>query len=319
MSSRLSSWVFLSLSVVFAPEVLAQECENDDGCPEGLSCVVRGAVTCPPCPEGEACGDCEEETFRTCQFVPEACEVSTGCSNGWECITITSESCDQPACEPGGSEACEDREPTCETQEESWCIPPWALPCEEDADCGGGFTCEPRACGCGGGGSGSSGEGGSSGDPAEEPASEDCECTAEETGACQLIPVPCGSDDECEGGFVCSSLHDGTSSCAIDSEGNEICEESEPPESQCMPPGYDEVMGGGGPARGGGEEATNDLGAPRGGETGASDDDQGAGASTPDESSRTLLSCAQASRSHELALALVGLLGARGGLRRRRS
>jgi MYXO-CTERM domain-containing protein len=129
------------------------------------------------------------------------------------------------------------------------CLPRYVLPCEQDNDCGAGFTCQAsEECNCtiGGGDPGSApvvrpapavdgGTAASSGlDAAVAPvpppldggvetpqaadggsASGGCECHPSAIKHCELKAIQCQSDNDCPSNFTCNSYATGTASCAV--------------------------------------------------------------------------------------------------------
>jgi MYXO-CTERM domain-containing protein len=236
-----------ALALMSAPSAaLAQEatCETDTDCDHGYTCEAVGGgcaavdiacvpgSECPPPPPQEC------ETILGC--VPARdCEADSDCATGWKCATEEYSECTdsggaaEPTCAPG--EDCVKPEPDpsdvpdCETRTVSFCAPPWALPCEEAADCGAGFECVERiAMSC----SGSAG--GSAGEPTPDPADGDMgfappaegdpvppeeqmppECTSEPSGEfyCQLIETTCETDADCAAGLTCQEHYGDSVSC----------------------------------------------------------------------------------------------------------
>jgi len=216
-----------ALALASAPTAFAQEstCTTDTDCEHGYECLSISACPDIACVEGQPCEpiDCEESS----SCVPKQdCTADAECSAGWKCATVTYEECDAggsaepaPACKPEDPDCVNqdppqnpepEQPPSCETIEDTYCAPPWVLPCETADDCGPGFECEEIVRGSCPGSAGSSG-GGSEPSPGDMGAAppEDLiappECTEEATGvfACVLIATPCMVDADCGAGLTC--------------------------------------------------------------------------------------------------------------------
>ncbi|MDD9943634.1 MAG: hypothetical protein OXU20_21515 [Myxococcales bacterium] len=237
------------------------ECDSDADCGLGRVCEVVGAgATCAapaPCPEDEPCPEppaCEFFELRLC--VPGPCDEDADCPDDERCVTETWTECveypsERVCTETADGVECEwiDPEPValedaCETLTKSTCRPPWQGPCEQDNDCGPGFTCEQSlSCWCtgsgpiegepdfsaegsdpehyehqGGDGDAEVGESGEV-DPGERTTMPDladdpqCGCEPAEH-YCQLIDAPCETDDDCEVGLTCEDWAISGGSCA---------------------------------------------------------------------------------------------------------
>ncbi len=239
------------------------ECTQDADCADGFTCetVDYGyCEACPAPPPGEeeepgrpACGECFEESVNVCSPPPpEPCTDDSDCGGEEVCVSYTFETCQSAPiapCETGSD--CPDPEPVeCDVESEAYCVPRYFAPCDADADCGGGFTCETiEICECSG--SGSTVEPGTDGEeqPVDEP---DCTCSDSGEGYCELIEKECTTDADCAGGHTCQTLgyeYDdepmGGVVCAPDEEcpTEPIPDEEPTPVSRCAPPGYGSYYG----------------------------------------------------------------------------
>ena len=321
----------------------SQDCETDDDCSEGWVCETVGAVACTDmaCPPDEECPEpppCEEEEWTECVPDLTECVADSDCPEPFVCITVEYTECSgsatSPACPPG--EDCPDppepEEPDCEEGEESFCAPPYIAPCEEDDDCGEGFTCEEvQECACSGGGAvggGSSGSTGTdsggdddSGDGEGDDDGFDCDCEGIDEYYCQPEEIDCEEDPDCPEDWSCMSAPSPGAPCYYNEETDEtFCEEEEDtPESICIPPDWG-YWGAGG-SSGYGEAAADasgvddinwDVGEEQGsgsGVTRSSDDSSEAGDDTD---------CQQVHGVTGMGLLLVMLLGLAAVLRRTR-
>lgn len=227
--TKVASWAGLMM-VAWAPMALAQEseCAADADCDAGFVCEVVGGGACPAidCAPGETCDlpACDSTEVMGC--VPGPCDTDADCGENQVCYKDSWEACSGSS--GGSSEPCPSDgecpvpEPTpppeesCTTEEFSQCIPRWAAPCVEAADCGPGFTCEPvEQCACSGGGSTDvacpPGETCPTPEPAPEP---DCTCEATGENYCKLIETPCATDSECGDGMVCADAGGPDVACA---------------------------------------------------------------------------------------------------------
>ena len=286
-------WLGSLLICTWAASARAEECQKNEDCPKGFSCEVSmGVSSCdaaPPCAPGADCpapAPCDPPTeTHTCE--PASCAVDADCGDGMVCFKETftecSDSAGAPACGPG--EECvmpaPPDEPSCREQAIALCVPRYVLPCEQDLDCGEGFSCEAsQECMC----SGSAGDV-ADGGTAEPNTGEDfagfapvppadagtdrpvpeqdaavggqeptCECRPTEHKHCELKVMSCSSDADCPSDFACKSSADGGVTCSSSEAGDALCA-SEPAtaELRCVPR-YDW------PTRGGsqGEDASDD-------------------------------------------------------------
>lgn len=218
------------------------DCSTDADCPDSYSCDIIEYDACPPCVEGEECPPCETGTSSTCTPPPpQECSADNPCSGDDVCVTYTFESCSGsstvPVCPP--DEDCEPQpepeEPECTSETESYCVPPYLAPCQADADCGGGFTCEDiEICQC-------SSDGAPGPDEPEPTDPPESNCTCEPLGEkyCQLIEVECTTDADCAGDLTCQEIFSDDAPTMACAEG-EPCPEPDPvdPTSYCAPVGY---------------------------------------------------------------------------------
>lgn len=136
--------------------------------------------------------DASECTQPECIATPE-CETDAECSEDMSCIAHLS-------CIPGSDFGCRDgesdqdcvdrtqalRESSCGIVDKHICYPVWALGCEEDSDCPGGFTCT-----------------GVPGNP------------------CEPIDSTCEVDTDCPGGWLCRTYDAGFCDRGPDCVGNQ--------------------------------------------------------------------------------------------------
>jgi hypothetical protein len=287
-------WLGSLLICTWAASAQAEECQKNEDCPKGFSCEVSTAASdcdaAPPCEPGADCPepapcDAPVET-HTCQ--PASCAVDADCGEGMVCFKETFTECSgggAPACGPG--EVCAmpapPDEPSCSEQVIALCIPRYVLPCEQDLDCGEGFSCEAgEQCMC----SGSSGDVADGGTaepdmgedfagfapvppadagtdrplPAQDAAvgGEDptCECRPTERKHCELKVMSCSTDADCPRDFACKPYGgDDVATCSSSDSGDAICasEPAAPTALRCVPR-YDW------PTRGGtkGEDSSSD-------------------------------------------------------------
>ncbi len=226
-----------------APNTFAQQECGDQTCEEGFDCAsFTGLCRDVDC-EGPDCEPCEEQEFFYCEAA--ACESDDECGDYMVCATLEEYDCSNVKdsdCAP--DEPCEEPVEECDVLEVQRCSAPWDLPCDADADCGDGFTCEPHECGCTSAG-GAAASGGGDGDSAgsEDPATSgimladggDCVCDLPDGGWCKMVEQTCEEDSDCPDSWSCQER--GDTGCWADSEGNTNCDSTEP-EMVCAPPGY---------------------------------------------------------------------------------
>jgi len=212
----------LGLTLLVAGNAWAGECLTDVDCGPGLLChEVQVPCADTPCAPGETCTptECVPETYGECQ--PAPCLADADCGDYLVCVTVTYEECSDAACS-SGAECPPPTSEGCTTVEESFCAPPYVVPCAVDADCGADFACmAAEICECSGG---DSPEGGGGSPPS---------CTCSETGErrCAPVLIPCADDAGCPGGWTCESeaqVCDSGAACP-------------PAAAACVPPYWDEV------------------------------------------------------------------------------
>ena len=318
-------------------------CSTDSDCVKGWACEVTGGGACAskPCPPGETCdpqpNDCANFEYKSC--VPGPCRADSDCADGMVCYTHTETDCPPVACAPGQ----ECPVPSCAPRTESACVPRYILPCTSASDCGSGFTCESAGeqCECSGSAGGRD-PGSDGGTPTPPPSPEEsCTCTPSAEQRCRVVPVTCAADSDCSGGWTCvvvASSGDCTSPAlptpTPGSGGGSGAPDSGVPEpncrpsanvKQCLPPYYAIVSGGRGldSSSGSDEDDTPTAGTDNGGSAPgnggvASPAVPSAESGKGDTTSSAGCSVSRGSGGGS-ALALLGVLGMFGVLRRRRA
>ncbi len=264
-----------------SPSLVGPSCATDADCPlqfvcesVTLDCPDVGGGTdcgCPPCEAGGECppcdcggagggggaadpAPCEPTTALACVFHVQSCDSDASCADGFACTPI--ESCSGVACACGGDCAC----PECPAGEECPCdCPP------------------PEECVCD-----------------EEPPT----CTVE-AQYCLPPQITCTGAADCPDGWTCEDFggaSGGSGDCACACEPGGECppcdcddagDVAPPSESYCLPPGWADLVfggglqsggdfGGGGEASAGGWPFEDD----RGGEAGDGGGDDAAGGSS---------------------------------------
>ncbi len=271
-----SSLVALTLAVPLAwgAAAQAQAACGDQTCPKNYECASEPSA-CPEiaCADGKDCAPC---TGTTQYCAPLPCESDSDCADDMVCYKQTQETCPTaPPCD-NGADCAAPVDTACTTETISACVPKYLAPCQADADCGVGFTCEEeQECSCsgsagtgtasGGSASGSAGTGGSDGSaPAPTPAADggaddpppaadspppadsgtptppDCSCQPSGTKACNLKIVACSVDQGCPAGWTCGDNPNGV--CSSSSDGSTSCT-ADPPKI-CLPPYANLSLGG---------------------------------------------------------------------------
>ena len=326
-----------SLMLMTGTAYAAGECDTDTDCESYETCELVGEASCA-CPPGDAGCDCPDtgtQEFKEC--VPEpppSCDTDADCSEDLLCVTRTYEECSGGGpvgtctSSPDGGTICEDVgtadvSESCETITEGYCVPPYLAPCQADADCGDGFTCEEyEVCECTGGGSTGSGGDDDRTDAGEPPEDTGDSCTCEPAGkSCELVETECTSDADCTGDLTCQEYEDGdvvTEPC-VDEGDASSCESADTGSSTttkyCLPPDWERWAGAANDLGGGGsvdEDDRENYG--DAGTTGGDIADAGEqGAPSQDDSGSNTEGGCSSSGQHApvggLALALLGLLG----------
>lgn len=341
-------WLGSLLICTWAASARADECSGNEDCPKGYSCQASsGAAECdaaPACESGAKCPQrsaCESPTeTRTCQ--PASCSTDDDCGTAMVCFREMFTECGgsgaTPTCPAG--EACElpaPDEPVCSERAISLCVPRYVLPCEQDANCGEGFSCVAgEECSCSGSAGfadagtavATTGDGGvdfggfapaidAGAAPAVDggaaPAVDggkapDCECRPTERKHCELNVLSCSTDADCPSDLVCKPYGDSAVSCSSSEAGAAQCD-SEPiaPTQLRCAPRY-EWPGRGGVPGSSGEDPSYEHGSADGGIVGApSDDDTGATSETSTCSVSTPGAGQRGSLAVPLALMMLGL------------
>ena len=190
-----------ALASFFLPSLAsAQEACGDTTCDLGTTCEAR-EQSCPVCPAGQSCTECEPTTLLYCALAE--CDSDADCADYLTCVAQTERECPE-----SGEQGCRDGETDeecaarategCESRQVPRCRARWNQPCQVNADCGGGSF----------------------------------ECT--ETGACVLNDYdPCSEDSDCEAPWQCGRFMIG--SCGVDTgQTEEECDQAF--ERGCVPP-----------------------------------------------------------------------------------
>ena len=225
----------------------AQTCTSDANCGKGLSCQVD-AIAVPPvaiCSAGDAgCQPVDTTATVTMSCQAASCTTDADCGANMVCHgqpqttctgdTPVTEKCDPTTgCDPNAVPVAVP--PVCTTTTVSKCAYKYELPCNTDAECGDGFTCQPTTYGMctgstpssgggtasSGGGSASSGTGGAVGtETAVPPVPPDVDagaapgvtCTTVSTypGYCSAKTIPCTAATDCPANWSCATVNTGT-------------------------------------------------------------------------------------------------------------
>lgn len=247
------------LTIGMASAAAAQDngCQSDADCAEGEVCEQYSAP-CPAidCAPGEDCPDieCEPETFGECVRPPITCETDADCPTYLSCVQDDA---------PGVTCAIEEGqdEPVCDEPEDIEPGPGYCayriIDCETDAECPSDFECIVV---------------GSSGGCSVAPCvdGEECpepECDEEEEfRGCMPRQIECETSDDCPSEWSCQTFESG--SCGggdviveggstdggegdggegdMGGEGGQEEDDCEIESiSACIPPGFEEFIGGG--------------------------------------------------------------------------
>lgn len=199
------------------PPMIDGECSTDADCGEDWSCETTEIGVCSSCAVGEPCDpSCTTETYSYCTPPPPTpCTADSDCSGSDVCVSYIYDVCsgtDTPAMTCASDEPCEApvQDPVeCTSQTTAYCVPAYVAPCEVDADCGAGFTCEQsEVCGC----SDSPDRDEADPDapvgfpetPVEEPT---CSCAPSGDFYCKIIEVECDTDTDCASGLKCMDVY----------------------------------------------------------------------------------------------------------------
>jgi hypothetical protein len=349
-----ASAVFLLSSLASAVVARPIGCGAGPACAYGFECAEVGASSCAPsapCPAGQEC-PAVDPCVTTVEYgcVPSHCADDAQCAPGMVCHAWT-EPCASSGCAcASDTPNCDCGAPTvCDPQTVSVCTPKYDLPCQVAADCGTGFTCEEaQSCGCSAGGSATPpmmGSGGSSsagaapapaaGGPASDPLPIDPpDCSCQPSGQMQCVPmqVMCATDAQCPAGWSCQAEAVTNTAAPACAPGMNCPTPPAPAPSGswCVPPYYGASSGGdlqvpstpttgtgtsgpGTPTKGGpGTAGTTSTGTPNEG----TPTPGSTGEAESHESSACAMGHAPASSG---ALALLAMLGALFGLKRRRA
>jgi len=257
-----ASAVFLFSSLSSAIVAPLPGCGTGPACGVGFECTVVGAsgscASTPPCAAGESCPAPEPcTTTEVMGCTPAHCTADAECAPGMVCHTWT-EACpvtdcacapDVPNCGCGTA--------ACDPKSVSMCTPLYLLPCQADADCGEGFTCQEQMSGCATSGTNGSGPtpsgagaapapaGGAANEPAPLPIPVP-DCSPQPTGQFQCVAkqIDCTSAAQCPAGWSCDQSVTATSpACPPGAEC--AADPIQPPPAVCRPPYYGATDAGG--------------------------------------------------------------------------
>ncbi len=341
--SERNRWLFaiVLLMGLGLPSLAAaeDECSADADCPDGFVCESH-QEPCPAidCADGQDCSnECDPATVKECvPEPPESCTAASDCDPDLVCVTVTYEACSgtDVACAPGEDcDAGSTPDASCTTETEGYCVPPYLAPCQVNADCGAGFTCEEsEVCQCSGGGS--TGSGGTSTDPdgSVDAGSSDDNCSCSGTGEfyCELIEQECSADSDCAGDLICDELPWGSADggdvevCTSTPDGGTSCESdgadagtSTEPTKYCQPADIERWIGAAGAVRGDEDNASGSGSSEDGRELVSSDVDRGGSGSSGGGGSSESAGCSStgtggaAGSLGALLIAFLGLVGIR--------
>jgi len=348
-----ASAVFFVSSLASAIVAPAPGCGTGPACAYGFECTQIGAsggcAPSAPCVAGQACPPPEPCT-TTIEYgcVPAHCAQDADCSSGMVCHAWT-EPCVTTACAcPANSPNCDCAPPpACDPQTVSMCTPRYDLPCKVAADCGAGFTCEEaQNCGCasageasppsagsGGASSSSSGaapapSGGAAGSSADPVPPIDCGCQPSGQMQCMAQDISCQTAAQCPAGWSCQveNIAEPGPACAPGFD-CPMLPAPQPAVSKCVPPYYGAQSGGDlevpstPTSNTGGGSTSVGTGSPgTAGTTGIPNEGTPQPSSTGDGQAHESSACAMGhAPASSGALALLTMLGALFGLKRRRA
>lgn len=240
LACSLSAPAFAQMDDAVPPAADSGECAVDADCPTGFTCETSDAGVCPACdPMDGACStECTTYTYSYCAPPPPTpCTSDANCDGNEVCVSYSYETCSGSAVACVPDEPCPEPEPAqCDVIKEAYCVPPFIAPCQVDADCGGGFTCDSvEICACSGG---RPDVGGGSTEPVDPDTTEpDCTCEPSGEKYCNLVQVECATDADCADGLTCVQGPSETV-VSVDENGTTTMDTPAPPVSYCMPAGY---------------------------------------------------------------------------------
>lgn len=194
------------------------DCETDEDCGAGMTCVTYEweTPTCPgdieDCPDGdEACLAKLEEELERCENTevitesycePAPCETDADCGDDMVCVEYTDEWCTDidVECDENGDCTTYDEEAVCGSETYKECSTRHGMDCETDADCGDDLVCvEFTEEWCSGGGEVVCDETGEC-----TVIEEETECGSDVYSECAYqYEAPCEADADCGEGFSC--------------------------------------------------------------------------------------------------------------------
>jgi MYXO-CTERM domain-containing protein len=222
---KMNYWTKLMMVAVAAMVVglsatsVSAECESDEDCGTGMTCVTYEYETpdcegdISDCPDGdEECLAKLEEEIERCESTevitesycePGPCETDADCGENMVCVEYVDDWCSgvsNEECDENGDCTTYDEEPVCETEVYKECSTLHGMDCETDADCGDELVCvEFTAEWCSGGGDVVCDESGDC-----TVIEEEIECGSEVFKECMYqYEAPCEADADCGEGFSC--------------------------------------------------------------------------------------------------------------------